>query len=136
MKSEVRTGVGHGDFVSLIRIKPDLATSALEHASGEPLLELQRHHRCSSWSTSRVLRVKKKRALEAIIQIGKDIYSLGFLPVVAEWQFFLCGLSLRPNRVVLNSSSPLIDFLTFLLTKKSENHFLSFFRSVSPIRRQ
>lgn len=60
MKSEVRTGVGHGDFVALIRVEPDLATSALEHASGEPLLELQRHHRCSSWSTSRVLREKKK----------------------------------------------------------------------------
>lgn len=33
-----RTGVGHGDFVDLIRVKPDLATSALEDASGEPLL--------------------------------------------------------------------------------------------------
>ena len=39
------TGVGHGDFADLIGVEPDLASPALEDARGEPLLELQRHHR-------------------------------------------------------------------------------------------
>lgn len=37
-------GVGHGDFVDLIGIEPDLASPALENAGGEPLLKLQRYH--------------------------------------------------------------------------------------------
>ena len=40
----MRTRVGHGDFVDLIWVEPDLATATLEDARGEPLLELERNH--------------------------------------------------------------------------------------------
>jgi hypothetical protein len=40
----VLTGVGHGDLVDFIGVKPDLALAALKHAGGEPLLELQGNH--------------------------------------------------------------------------------------------
>jgi hypothetical protein len=42
----VLTGVGHGDLVDFIGVKPDLALAALKHAGGEPLLELQGNHLC------------------------------------------------------------------------------------------
>lgn len=48
-----RTGVGHGDFVDLIGIEPDLASPALENAGGEPLLKLQRYHGFSSQPETR-----------------------------------------------------------------------------------
>jgi hypothetical protein len=40
----ILTGVGHGDLADFIRVEPDLALAALEHARGEPLLQLERHH--------------------------------------------------------------------------------------------
>ena len=40
----MRTRIGHGDFVDLIWVEPDLATATLEDARGEPLLELERNH--------------------------------------------------------------------------------------------
>jgi hypothetical protein len=54
--TERRTGIGHGDFVDLIGVKPDLASAALEHARGKPLLELQRHHRLAHFGNWRVFR--------------------------------------------------------------------------------
>ena len=42
---KVLTGVGHGDLADFIGVEPHLAPPALEDARGEPLLELQRHHR-------------------------------------------------------------------------------------------
>ena len=38
------TGVRHGDLADLIGVEPDLALAALEHAGGEALLQLERHH--------------------------------------------------------------------------------------------
>jgi hypothetical protein len=45
-KAKVRglTGVGHRDLGDFIGVEPDLALAALEHARGEALLLLQRHH--------------------------------------------------------------------------------------------
>ena len=40
----MRTRIGHGDFIDLIWVEPDLATATLEDARGEPLLELERNH--------------------------------------------------------------------------------------------
>ena len=40
--------VNHGDFVDLIGINPDLASSTLENDGGSPLLKLQRYHGFSS----------------------------------------------------------------------------------------
>ena len=42
----MRTRIGHGDFIDLIWVEPDLATATLEDARGEPLLELERNHVC------------------------------------------------------------------------------------------
>ena len=42
-----RTGVRHRDLVDLIRVKPDLALAALQHRSGEALLQQKRDaHAC------------------------------------------------------------------------------------------
>ena len=40
----MRTRIGHGDFIDLIWVEPDLATATLEDARSEPLLELERNH--------------------------------------------------------------------------------------------
>ena len=42
--ADVLAGVRHRDLVDLIRVKPDLATPALEHGRGQALLETKRHH--------------------------------------------------------------------------------------------
>ena len=39
--ADVLARVGHRDLIDLVRVKPDLALAALEHASGEALLETQ-----------------------------------------------------------------------------------------------
>ena len=49
---EELTRVGHGDFVDLIGVEPDLASPTLENACGQPLLELQRNHLSLSLSLS------------------------------------------------------------------------------------
>ena len=61
VEREQLTGVGHGDFVDFIRVEPDLATTALEDASGEPLLELQRHHRCLPFFPPSPLRLSERK---------------------------------------------------------------------------
>jgi hypothetical protein len=47
--AEVLPGVGVVNLARLVRVEPDLALAALEHARGEALLQLKRHHRpCKS----------------------------------------------------------------------------------------
>mmetsp|Transcript_35962 Transcript_35962/g.106302 ORF Transcript_35962/g.106302 Transcript_35962/m.106302 type:complete len:236 (+) Transcript_35962:567-1274(+) len=38
-------GVGHGNFIDLIGVKPDLPLAAPQHRGCKPLLQLERHHR-------------------------------------------------------------------------------------------
>mmetsp|Transcript_14667 Transcript_14667/g.28208 ORF Transcript_14667/g.28208 Transcript_14667/m.28208 type:complete len:230 (-) Transcript_14667:30-719(-) len=42
--TDVLARVRHADFVHLIGIQPDFTLPALKHRSGQPLLQLQRHH--------------------------------------------------------------------------------------------
>lgn len=51
------TGVSHGDLADLIGVEPHLALAAVEHARGEPLLELQGNHGGSAL----VLFLRKRR---------------------------------------------------------------------------
>ena len=47
--ANVLAAVGHGDFIDLIGVEPHLALTALEHAGGKPLLQLEGHHGDGCW---------------------------------------------------------------------------------------
>lgn len=43
--ADVLTAIGIGDFIHLVRVKPDLSLTALEHRGCESLLKLKRYLR-------------------------------------------------------------------------------------------
>jgi len=89
------TRIGHGDFVALIGVKPNLSSSALEHAGGKPLLQFQRNHASPSLTLQRGETNPSFVLFHSLyIYIYKaQIFKIGLTLI----RLGLCGLSSGPS---------------------------------------